>query len=249
MNGQPTKPGRIRKRYTDFKPCEGKKMYFRFEKNSTTDDQTLAIKDAHLISSLGKIEIQLRKTIYTPSRMRRSSCYSYNRNVFDEKTKKGLIDHALGGTIRPSEDTMSMSYQHGAFSAPINFIFAYRSKKWLQAEDFVEYVADESATPPNGLNDPIETAIRASYPNIPVEEIKIKVENFKNSLQRNNQAAENNIISLDEEDDSIEVLVPPQGPGVTAEQVEVEQEPLRNATRTNNVEVAAEQTTIDLTDE
>jgi len=51
--------------------------------------------------------------------------------------------------------------------------------------------------------DPIETAIRATYfnINIPIEEMKIKVETYKVILRRNNQAAKNNIISIEDEGD------------------------------------------------
>jgi len=202
-NADPVVGEQYRTIVKSFRPSEGKKLYLKFESNCITDDQTLATKDAHLISNLGTIKVELRQTTFTDIQDTTPVYFAYNQNMFDEKTKKGLIDHAVGGTIKPSEDIMSMGYRHGALSAPLNFIFAYRSKKWLQAEDFIEYVADENNAPTNGRMDPIETAIRATYfnINIPIEEMKIKVETYKVILRRNNQAAKNNIISIEGDDD------------------------------------------------
>jgi len=230
----------------------GKEIYFKFEPNCTTDDQALATKDGHLISNLGTIKVELRKTIYTRVKDALPPYFKYNQNVFDEKTKKGLIDHAVGGVIKPVDIKVVSMWRSGVLADPITFIFMYRSRKWLQAEEYIEYetVNNENAAPTNQV-DPIEAVIRATHPDMSLENIKIKVEKYKEFLRMDNSVLQNNAISSTERRNVENGTSNPihSTSNVSVEQIESKNELLRESKRRRIDESNGEPETIDLTDD
>jgi hypothetical protein len=118
----------------------GEKMYLAFGKNQTTDDKAAACKDETLLTNLGTIRVEVRETTYTYKGLSTKLYSRISSNVFDEKTKKGLIKHAVKGVTRKCNDSAQRSsYQHGVMKPMFTFTFRYRSLDWLQAEDYVAY--------------------------------------------------------------------------------------------------------------
>lgn len=116
------------------------KMTYAFANNLLTDNKEAAMKEDLLVRSLGTIRIELRDTVYTPKIGRHNPTIfkPISRNVFDEKAKK-LIRHSAQGITKPYGRSTSTNYTGGPYGDPIVFIFKYRCKDWLQAEDYIPY--------------------------------------------------------------------------------------------------------------
>lgn len=138
LNSNPLQPVPTARHYY-MRPGEGKKIFFTFEDNDTTDDKSLATTDGDLINNLGTIRVEVSPARFTTLPPGPAPYFNFNKNVFDEKSKKGMIKHAIEGIIKPTTEKTTPRCMASLYGTKFSFIFHYRSRDWLQAEEYIPY--------------------------------------------------------------------------------------------------------------
>jgi hypothetical protein len=138
-----------RTRYKDTRISPDKAMSFAFGRNLVTEDKALVTADDEKIENMGTIELVFNEATVSYTKGRRTRYHTLDPNVFDEKTKKGMIKHAVRGIIRPVGKESDIIGNHVSTGPKIRCIFKYRSKDWLQAEGHIPYTAGHSVVEDN----------------------------------------------------------------------------------------------------